>query len=122
MPEAAIEQDSISYLHLHSINNMVKLEQPYIFSLLIFAFGIVSSFRFSLNYIKHTIFKSLFVFAQPVLFPSEVKNFLVKIVFSEAFFKHSYTVLVVRLFFKFQLSAILHEFFEFRGISPCELI
>jgi hypothetical protein len=62
---------------------------------------------------EHLSLKSLFVLVESVLLPGEIKNFAVQIVAGEACFKPPDTLLVVRLLFKLERTAMFHVLFEF---------
>ncbi len=58
------------------------------------------SLRFLLNDIQNTVFKGFFVLAQSVLFPCEIKDFVVKVVTDQTPLKHVVQELIVWFFFE----------------------
>lgn len=75
-----------------------------------------------LDNIEYTVLKCFFVFAESVLFPCVVVCFHVKSIPSHTFFEETNDVLVVRVLFELQSSAVLHVLFELRRQTLAELI
>ena len=78
-------------------------------------------FIFFLEHCHQRVLKGLFIFGESVNFPGEVERVRIEIVFLHAILEQTETVLVIRCLFKLQLSAMVHELFEFLGLSSAQI-
>ena len=95
-------------------NRSRKLEL-YISTYLLFL--VLKLFRFFLNQIHQLFLQSIFILRQPILLPGIVKDVRLEVVTLHATFKESSASLVVWFLFKFEGSAVFHEFLEFSWLS-----
>jgi len=94
-----------------SIIDLISSLKYLILLVLLFSFGFFS------DDLEDTVFQSEFVLVKSILLPGIVLNFYVKAVSGNAFFKKRINELEVWILFKFQVSAVLHVFFELRRMS-----
>jgi hypothetical protein len=77
---------------------------------------------FHLDDIEYTVLQCFFVLQQSILLPGVVSDLGVESMASHAFFKKANDVFVVRVLFKLQTPAVLHEVLEFLGKTLAELL
>ena len=73
------------------------------------------------NDVQDAIFERLFVLGQPVLLPGVIKDTAVKVVPLHAGVEEADASPIVGLLFELEGAAVLHEFFELRGVAATKL-